>query len=365
MALPHEQALSGPAFAVSDRTILAGINRGQYMTCDWIRINTPNWPKGRVPGRTIALAWALATSPLAAHAQAQQNWGTLETVEVQARPGPAVWHLTRGDSEVWILGTVDAMPDGLKWNKDYLAELLEGARVILLPPRPSIGIFEGAWFLITNGSKLSLPRGQNLDAVLPADLDVRFAATREALGRDQGHYRTDTPIRAALRLEEDVRDRLNLTRDEPSETIRKLARDKHVPSAPLASYEVFDAARDMLKLTPAAQQSCLSEAVEDANWELSHAAPAAEAWAVGDFAALKANYGEARLAHCVIAAVQSVADISERDVVDYAAAINNALSKPGKTIAVIEIGPLLRKNGVLQRLEALHITIEGPTEQSR
>jgi hypothetical protein len=321
-----------------------------------------NRPKGGLQGRIIALALALAASPLAAHAQEQQNWSAPEVVEVQARPGPAVWHLSRGASEVWILGTVDAVPNGLNWNKGYLAELLDGARAILMPPRPSIGLFEEAWFILTNGSKFSLPRGQALDTILPAELDARFAATRERLGQGRGHYRTDTPLRASLRLEEDVQDKLNLTRDEPSDTIRKLAREKRVPLAPIARYEVLDAAKDMLKLTLAEQQICLSASVEDANWELSHAAPAAQAWAVGDLTALKANYGEARLAHCVIAAVQSVADISERDVADYTAAINDALGKPGKTIAVIEIGPLLRKNGVLQRLDALHVTIEGPAE---
>ena len=319
----------------------------------------------RALSATIALFGALAASPLAARAQqqgsqVQENWGAPEIVEVQAQPGPAVWHLTRGDSEVWILGTVDAVPSGLKWNKDYLAELLDGARAILMPPRPSIGLFEGAWFLITNGSKLSLPRGQTLDAVLSADLDARFAATREALGKDMGHYRTDTPIRAALRLEEDVEDKLDLTRDEPSDTIGKLARNKQVPLAPIARYEVLDAARDVLKLTPAEQQICLSESLEDVTWALGHAAPAAQAWAVGDITAMKANYGEPHFAHCVIAAVQSVADISQRDVADYTAAINDALDKPGKTIAVIEIGPLLRKDGVLEKLEALHVTIEGP-----
>jgi len=90
--------------------------------------------------------------------------------------------------------------------------------------------------------------------------------------------------------------------------------------------------------------------------------PAANAWTVGDLKALKANYGESRLANCVIAAVHSVADISERDVADYTAAINDALDKQGKTIAVIDIGPLLRKNGVLDRLAALHVAIEGPAE---
>jgi hypothetical protein len=313
--------------------------------------------------KIIALSCVLL--PLGAQAQEnppQQNWGTPEVVEVEAKPGPAVWHLTRGDSEVWILGTVGAMPDGLKWNKDYLAELLDGARAIVMPPRPSIGLFEGAWFLLTNGSKFSLPRGQSLEATLPPDIGPRFAAVREKLGKDVDHYRTDTPLRAALRIQEDVQDKLDLSRGEPRDTIRRLAQSKHVPSAPVAKYEVLDAARDVLKLTPQQQQVCLGQSVEDADWDLGHAAPAADAWTVGDIRAVKANYGESRLANCVIAAVHSVADIAERDAADYTAAINDALDKPGKTIAVIDIGPLLRKNGVLERLEALHVTIEGPAE---
>jgi len=325
----------------------------------------------RLP-KIIALSCALTTTPFAAPAQenmsaqqtppAQENWGAPEVVEVQARPGPAVWHLTRGDSEVWILGTVGAMPDSLKWNKDYLAELLSDARAIVMPPRPSIGLVEGAWFLLMNGSKLSLPRGEKLDATLPADLDARFAALRQRLGKSADHYDTDTPMRAALRIQEDVADKLNLTRDEPRDTIRHLADSKHVPAAPVGRYEVLDAARDVLKLTPAQQQVCLSESIEDADWDLSHATAAADAWAVGDIKAVKTHYGQSRLADCVIAAVHSVADISERDVTDYTAAINDALNKPGKTIAVIEIGALLRKNGVLERLQALHVNVEGPAQ---
>lgn len=318
----------------------------------------------RHSGKIIAVFGALLLFAANARAQpeAQENWGAPEIVEVEAPPGPAVWHLTRGDSEVWILGTVGGMPDGLKWNKDYLAELLDGARAILMPPRPSIGLIEGAWFLLTNGSKFSLPRGQSLEATLPADLEPRFAALRERLGKDVEHYRTDTPLRAALRIQEDVTDKLNLTRDEPRDSIRRLAQSKHVPAAPIAKYEVLDAARDVLKLTPQQQQACLGQSVEDADWDLSHATAAANAWAVGDIKAVKTNYGESHLANCVITAVHSVADIAERDVADYTLAINDALDKPGKTVAVIDIGPLLRRNGVLERLQALHVTVEGPAE---
>ena len=293
-------------------------------------------------------------------AETVQNWGAPEIVEVQAPPGPALWHLTRGDAEVWILGTVGAMPDDLKWNKDYLAQLLDGARAILLPPRPSIGLFEGAWFLITNGSKFSLPRGQSLEPQLAPDLRARFVALREKLGEDEGRYHTDTPLRAALRLFQDLSDKLDLSRDEPRDTIRRLARNAHVPAAPIARFEVLDAAEDVLKLDPAQQKVCLAQSVEDVDRAFSHAIPAAEAWAVGDIRGVKANYGESRVLDCVTAAVHSVADINERNVADYTQSINAALDKPGKTIAVIDMGPLLRRNGVLDRLEALHVAIEGP-----
>jgi len=315
----------------------------------------------------LGLAVLLVASPLLADAQAppsepSQMWGAPEIVEVQAQPGPAVWHLMRGDSEVWILGTVGAMPDGLKWNKDYLAELLDGAHAILLPPRPSIGVFEGAWFLIKNGSKFSLPRGQSLEPSLSPELRARFVALREKLGEGEGRYRTDTPLRAALRLFQDVSDKLDLTRDEPRDTISRLARTKHVPSAPIARYEVLDAAEDVLKLDPAQQKVCLAQTVEDVDRAFTHAIPAAEAWAVGDVRRVKANYGDSRVLDCVTAAVHSVADINERNVADYTQSINAALDKPGKTIAVIDIGPLLRRNGVLERLQALKVSVEGPAE---
>ena len=236
-----------------------------------------------------------------------ENWGAPEIVEVQAAPGPAVWHLTRGKSEVWILGTVGGMPDGLAWNKNYLAELLDGARAILLPPRPSVGVFEGAWFLLTNGSKFSLPRGQALEPSLSPELRARFVATREHLGQTENRYKTDTPLRAALRLFQDLQDKLDLTRDEPRDTIASLARAKHVPSAPIARYEVLDAAEDVLKLNPEQQRVCLAQSVEDVDRQLVHAVPAAQAWAIGDIRNVKANYAESRLADCVIAAVHSVA----------------------------------------------------------
>jgi hypothetical protein len=201
-----------------------------------------------------------------------------------------------------------------------------------------------------------------LEASLSPDQRAHFIAIRERLDQTEGRYRTDTPLRAALRLFQDLQDKLDLTRDEPRDTISRLARAKRVPSKPIARYEVLDAAEDVLKLNLEQQRVCLAQSMEDVDRQLTHAIPAAQAWTIGDIRNVKANYAESRLADCVIAAVHSVAGINERNVADYTSAIDTALDTPGKSIAVIDIGPLLRRGGVLERLETLHVAIEGPAE---
>ena len=310
--------------------------------------------------KTVALTLFLTSSTTVA--QAVDDWAEIESVEVRERPGPALWHLTRGDSEVWVLGMTGAMPEDMDWNKEYVSELLDGARTILMPPKADIALTDIAWFLIWHGSELSLPRGRTLEESLPADLRARFVAVRDKVSDDSDDYRTDIPIRAAMRLQQDVRDKADLSFREPRRTVENLAARKRIPVSPVTRFEAMDAVREVLKLSPAQQHACLAQALEDVNWALGHADTAARAWAVGDIKTVKAHYSEWRLGNCVIGAVQKFSDIDGRNIAEYVSAIDAALNKPGKTIVVIHMGPLLRKNGVLERLQAKGIAIEGPAE---
>ena len=309
-----------------------------------------------------ALLLILTGLPLCAKAQTVPDWAQIEAVEVNAKPGPAVWHLTRGNREVWLLGLVGALPKDLEWNKQYLSELFDGARAILMPPKADVALTDIAWFLIRHGGELSLPRGQSLEQDLPDDLRARFIAARDSVGGDAGDYRTDIPIRAALRLQQDFAKKAALTPREPRATIDDLAAGKHIRSTPVLRFEAMDAVRDILKLNPQQQRVCLAQAVEDVAWGLAHAGVAARAWAVGDITGVKANYSESRLGTCIMAAVQAFGDIDARNSAEYVTAIDAALNQPGKTIVVIGMGPLLRKGGVLERLQGRHFAIEGPAE---
>jgi hypothetical protein len=182
------------------------------------------------------------------------------------------------------------------------------------------------------------------------------------VGGDADDYRTDIPIRAAMRLQQDFIKKAALTSREPRATIDDLAGDKHIRSEPVLRFEAMDAVRDILKLDPQQQRVCLAQAAEDVAWGLAHADIAARAWAVGDIKTVKVHYSEWRLGNCIMAAVQKFSDIDGRNVAEYVSAIDAALDKPGKTIAILYMGPLLRKNGVLERLQARGIAIEGPAE---
>ena len=163
-------------------------------------------------------------------------------------------------------------------------------------------------------------------------------------------------------MQQDYLEKAALSGSEPRETVESLASRKRIKNTPVTRFDAMDAVRDVLKLTPEQQHTCLAQAVEDVQWGLAHASAAGRAWAVGDVRGVKANYAESRLGGCIIAAVQKISDINTRNITEYAGAITAALNKPGKTIVVVNVGPLLRKGGVLEKLEAQHIAVEGPAD---
>jgi uncharacterized protein YbaP (TraB family) len=315
----------------------------------------------------LTFSVALALMMLPARAQPEpgkspEEWAEIESVTVRAQPGPAVWRLTRGASEVWILGTVGFLPREMAWNRDSVADVLDGARAVLLPPRADFNLVDIAWFMIRHGSELSLPRGQVLEDSLPPDLRARFEATRAAIGADAGDYRTDIPIRAAVRLGQDFLKKADLGFREPRATVERLASRRRLSTAPVLRFDVMDAVRDLLKLTPEQQRTCLSQAVEDVTWGRIHAERAARAWAVGDIRTVKDHYSESRLFGCVIAQVERIGNIDARNTAETVSALDAALNQPGKTVALVAMGPLLRRDGVLARLKAKGVVIEAPVE---
>ena len=284
----------------------------------------------------------------------------METVTVTAPPpGPALWHIVKGNSEVWILATVGPLPKGMAWDSKEIETLMKGANAVLLPPQGKVGFFEGSWFLLTSLGTLEQPDGTTLESTLPEPLRGRFVATRIRIGEDTDRYNGFLGGVAALRLESDYWDHARLTPREPQGVIEHLASRSGVSARPVAEYPAMGVVKDVPNMTPEAHRRCIEYALSDIETQEAHAVAAAQAWATGNLAGVKANYSEIKLDDC-LQQNTAYAAMRETAIRDMTNAIVAALGKPGRTVVAMPMGLLLRKGTVLDRLEAAGFTVDGP-----
>lgn len=290
------------------------------------------------------------------------DWADIETVVVTASSGgPAFWHIRKGDSEIYILGTVSPMPEGMTWNSAHFAEIMHGARALYTAPTASSGFFETSWFLLTHRGLLSMPDNQKLEDTLPADLRTRFVAARSALKIDADEYEDDPPVLTAMQLQQAYNKAHRLENKEPWETVKRIAKENRVPVRPVGEYGALGLIKEMLRLPPEAQRECLREAVAYTEFSTAHNQALAEAWASGNVGAIKANYYPAGFGSCIKQAA-SFGKLNDRAVADYLKVIRESLAQPGKAVLLTDIGSLLRQTGVAEVLQKEGITIEGPAE---
>jgi uncharacterized protein YbaP (TraB family) len=310
--------------------------------------------------RIAILALALC-APLPAFADSApvKDW-TIETVVVTAKAaGPALWHVSKNGSDVWILGMLGPVPEGLKWNSHDLEHVIYHANALLLPPRGQVGMFEGIWFLMTNGDVLKLADDQQLESVLPAPLKARFVQARSSVNQDADRYAEYKPSVAGFMLEGDYLKANGLSTRQPQDAIKAIAEREDVPVSIIADYPALQVVKEVPSLSLPGNLKCLSDSLDDIDIMRAHAKLAAEAWATGDLDGIKAHYSEPHALDC-LGQSQSFSKLWQRSVNDTVGAVNNALKRPGKTVVEINIGELLRKNGVLERLNAEGLKVEGP-----
>lgn len=309
----------------------------------------------------VALCALLGLGSLASAQEAPASgWAPNEVVEaVQQAPGPAFWHVKKGDSEIWILGAAAPVIKGTEFNEDHISQTIKGARAVYLSPVASAGLLSAGWFLLTHRGLLSMPDGKKLEDSLPPDLKARFIAARTALKFGPDKFDDDPPILAAFKLTGEYNKAHEFVGDAAAAIAKQLAKQHRVPVKPIGDYDALDVVKEMLRLPQDEQQKCLVEAVAYTELAGVHAQALSEAWAVGDVKQIKAHFiprGE-----CIRRA-GSFGKIEDRAVTDYMKTIHAALSQPGKVVMIANIRDLLRSTGIAEVLHKEGVTIEGPAE---
>jgi uncharacterized protein YbaP (TraB family) len=322
-----------------------------------------------IPMRNLLALFCVLTMASEANAQSAPalepvvpQWSEIDTIEVHAPPGPALWHVTKGNSEVWIMGMIGSLPKGVTWNQHQFSELLTGSRAIVMPPRANINLLDIGWFLLGHCCSLFRLNAGKLDDVLSEPARLKLASMVQSVSGNMKDYQGDEPFGAAQRLNRDFTKKYGLDGDNPMDAVNKLISSKGVKLEPAFRFDPMPIIREAIKLTPDQQRPCLDAGMEDAARMAEHGVAMGNAWAIGDIKSVKQHFAEPRTQDCLVAAVHALGEMEQNRVPSFVAAIDAALDKPGKTIAVVGLGPLLRQGGVLEQLEAQHLTIEGPAQ---
>ncbi len=283
----------------------------------------------------------------------------METVTVVAPKGPAMWHITHNNSEVWILPTVSPTSADLTWNTDGVEDVIRGANIVYLPAEITASIWQASWFLLTSMSKIKQPDDQSLRATLPPDTRTHFEAWLVKSGDDASDYDDYLAAFAGLRLEGDYLKTAKLNERPVISRISGLAELADVKAKPIATYNAMPIADDIGSLTPDQELRCMRYALDDLDTISAHAAEAAYAWSIGDVAGMKAHFSEAKAYSC-FDQTKTFANDREDMIAKTVKTINTALTKPGRAVFVMDLGVFLRKNGVMDRLAAQGLKVEGP-----
>jgi uncharacterized protein YbaP (TraB family) len=306
---------------------------------------------GWLAGAVLAVAIA---GP--AGAADETPWAVTELVVTAKARGPVLWRISRGASEVWVLGALPLMPRDQAWSTGRLEHVIEGANAVLTPARANADLFTALGIL----THLRLPAGPSLDQRLPPALEARFAAARDLAKKPADRYARIKPVWASFMLLQDYMAAAKLDQSQPQQTVVRLAHRHNVPVRPVATYAAKNVLKNMADLPEAAAQACLADAVSDIEHAQVHARAAAQAWAVGDLKTAVAHHQRAAMAQCV-EQTTSFTTLEARSVADTVAAVDAALAKPGKTVAIFSLEDLLRRDGALERLRAQPgVTVTAP-----
>ncbi|MGC1301979.1 MAG: TraB/GumN family protein [Caulobacteraceae bacterium] len=284
---------------------------------------------------------------------------TVATLDiVKHLPGPALWKVTKGDSQVVILGGLTPLPHMLAWDTQRIQRALTGADALYLQPRPRLGVFEMIGLAITKRA-LQLPGGQTLDKVLPPAERARFLALTATIHKKPGDYAHWKPAVAGLLLIADFRKAAGLSEGKPGTTVMHLAKDARVPVRYVGDFDLGPYIKTTATLSPAANLACFDAALDDIDQEAAHSREASDAWARGDLKTVGENYRVSVLDRCLLQ-VPSVQGLVEKGTSIGVKTIEAALAKPGKSVAVIDLNFLLRRGGILDRLKAEGATLSVP-----
>jgi hypothetical protein len=312
-------------------------------------------------GKTLICAIAsVGMAVTAVPTSAQQS--TSSTAQDQAeqiivvgrRSGIPLWHVRSPTTTVVIVGDLDGVVKGTRWDADALTEALLKADRIMYPGKTDYAVSLGAVLsVIPRWLKQSkLPKGQSLAEMMPPDQFQRLVALRDRGILKKGFERQH-PFHLVVGLYDDVVGEKGLGPD-AGDYVKATAKKHKLNMVPVPKVSIKTVFNDLFATTPQSHIPCLLDMVTLAEAGPSLMKARSDAWAARRVADLMASPAEKVSGSCWPSHIDAAARPQQRDT------ILRLLSDTKVTVAVIDIRALAVPGGILDQLAARGLQVQGP-----
>ncbi len=301
---------------------------------------------------------------------------TLATVTVSGvQPGPGLWKVSRGDHVLWVLGTVRHLPRDMQWQSAQVERTLAQSQELIEPPSlkldAKVGFFGKLLLLPAAYGARKNPNGRTLQQVLPPSIYARWRVLRQRyLGHAWGIERW-RPIFAAIKLEHAAVKAHGLRSSGAVESrVRALAR-QHGLKRTATDYRItIDNPRQAIHAFEQGGPhdiTCFARTLQNVSRDLPAMGARANAWAVGDLAALRAmpqsHYREAcaeALGSAGFARELGIGDVTAIMREHWLRAARAALARNRQSFALLPMNDLLSDHGLLAELGRQGYVVVAP-----
>ncbi len=309
--------------------------------------------------RVLALAAMIAAGTTAALADPspESRWSDSAELVVTAPPTvkvtslcPGMWRLNRGETTLWVMPTLTAVPGNMKWNPACLKRRIKGAQIVLLQSRP-IGV---------PSEDIYLPDGIELKDLVTPEAYQRLTRVARKLNVSVQSLNHIKPVWAGDPLVSAAYSKAHLHWEFHPSNLPGVVRSAGVP---LREVELFTGGVELRnirnRLSGADAEACMLSQLDRAEWDTEAVPLIAKAWSVGDMAGVIRNFPDYQ-DRCVPADLgPQVVDTNIKrwkDMLDW------WLNQPGKTVAVVPMEWFLYKGAVLDQLKAEGVLVSAPKD---
>lgn len=332
-----------------------------------------------MPIRTaLLISLVLMSMPASAIQEAPQEGAAVPSILVVGqRPGPALWKVSKGDHVLWIFGTYSPLPTHFDWRSQQLETVLAQSQELLGTPGTVVSVgWSNSLNVITAlpflaGAKKNIDGGRLQDQV-PPDVYTRWTVLKKKyIGNDAG-IEEERPVFAAQTLSARARTAIGMNGGGAvTARIYELGKNWKIPITTTSVSVPLENPRETLrdfKKSRLDDVACFTQTIDRLEEDLDTLRRRANAWAMGDLAALRQlDKTDERIA-CNAVFVESKwlnnvkggADMRQRVKASWLAAAEKSLSNNRSTLAVLSMSELTSPDGMLAALRARGYQIDEP-----